>query len=444
MFLRETIVYDCLSYVFNPVFKQIVAASQKVTYIYSASGGKLATNANGSLTYYRSVMVYGNDNKLLYILTPEGTVTRNEGSSGTIYTYNYFKRDQVGSTRAVLSAVGTTLQNVQSTDYYPFGLAHSTNNLNKNKYLFSGKELQDGTVNNQMLGLYDFGMRQYDAIIGRWTTQDPARQYFSAYIYCGNNPVGKIDLVGLTASPDDTMHGPPIGPVTVEGQRPGHYPPGFYVPDYIWKGLIGGNGGPGDYNGPYDPNTNPKDLGGGGTSNTAKTAQEIARKQRQMLTKRLYEFMRKYFPDYKFSNKIQLYYDPLLYPTRKAQGFTSSALTANGQYLVRISAESTATTFDLFMTMGHELIHVAHFITVPQKNEIPSDHYTAFSEVGTYGWNILILRQDNPNADLKGYGTQFDRFKSQVDSYRHIYPSSMQTPYTRYESWGIPTRFPTR
>ena len=422
----------------------IVAGSQKVTYIYSASGEKLATNANGSLTYYRSVMVYGNDNKLLYILTPEGTVTRNEGSSGTTYTYNYFKRDQVGSTRAVLSAVGTTLQNVQSTDYYPFGLAHSTNNLNKNKYLFSGKELQDGTVNNQMLGLYDFGMRQYDAIVGRWTTQDPARQYFSAYIYCGNNPVGKIDLLGLKAGPEDTMKGPDIGNVTVEGQRPGYYPPGFYVPDYIWEGLIGGNGGPGDYNGPYDPNANPKDLGGGGTSNTAKTAQEIARKQRQMLTKRLYEFMRKYFPDYKFSNKIQLYYDPLLYPTRKAQGFTSSALTANGQYLVRISAESTATTFDLFMTMGHELIHVAHFITVPQKNEIPSDHYTAFSEVGTYGWNILILRQDNPNADLKGYGTQFDRFKSQVDSYRHIYPSSMQTPYTRYESWGIPTRFPTR
>ena len=127
MFLRETIVYDCLSYVFNPVFKQIVAASQKVTYIYSASGGKLATNANGSLTYYRSVMVYGNDNKLLYILTPEGTVTRNEGSSGTTYTYNYFKKDHIGSTRAVLSAVDDTLQTVQSTDYYPFGLAFEYN-----------------------------------------------------------------------------------------------------------------------------------------------------------------------------------------------------------------------------------------------------------------------------------------------------------------------------
>ena len=201
MFLRETIVYDCLSYVFNPVFKQIVAASQKVTYIYSASGGKLATNANGSLTYYRSVMVYGNDNKLLYILTPEGTVTRNEGSSGTTYTYNYFKRDQVGSTRAVLSAVGTTLQNVQSTDYYPFGLAHSTNNLNKNKYLFSGKELQDGTVNNQMLGLYDFGARSFDPMIGRWLTQDPAQQYSSPYVYCRNNPLLYIDPSGMK----DTM-----------------------------------------------------------------------------------------------------------------------------------------------------------------------------------------------------------------------------------------------
>ena len=36
-------------------------------------------------------MVYGSDNKLLYMLTPEGTVSRTEGSAGTSYTYNYFK-----------------------------------------------------------------------------------------------------------------------------------------------------------------------------------------------------------------------------------------------------------------------------------------------------------------------------------------------------------------
>ena len=156
------------------------------------------------MTYYRSVMVYGNDNKLLYILTTEGTVTRTEGSAGTSYTYNYFKKNQIGSTRAVLSAVGNTLQNVQSTDYYPFGLAYSTNNLNKNKYLFSGKELQDASIGGTILGLYDFGMRQYDAFIGRWISQDPKHEFHSPYVYCANNPINLIDPSGLSTKKDST------------------------------------------------------------------------------------------------------------------------------------------------------------------------------------------------------------------------------------------------
>ena len=159
------------------------------------------------MTYYRSVMVYGHDNKLLYILTPEGTVSRTEGSAGTSYTYNYFKKDQIGSTRAVLSAVGNTLQNVQSTDYYPFGLAYSTNNLNKNKYLFSGKELQDASIGGTILGLYDFGARQYDPVIGRWMSIDLLANKFpdvSPFVYCLNNPINLVDLYGLEPIEDST------------------------------------------------------------------------------------------------------------------------------------------------------------------------------------------------------------------------------------------------
>ena len=135
-------------------------------------------------------MIYGSDDKLLYILTPEGTVARSEGSAGTSYTYNYFKKDHIGSTRAVLSAVDDTLQTVQSTDYYPFGLAFSTNNLNKNKYLFSGKELQDANLGGSMLDLYDFGVRHYDPFVARWQTIDLyAKAYpsVSPYNYCLNN-----------------------------------------------------------------------------------------------------------------------------------------------------------------------------------------------------------------------------------------------------------------
>ncbi|WP_462394288.1 DUF6443 domain-containing protein [Alistipes indistinctus] len=189
-----TITYNTLN-----LPEEIVAGNQKISYIYSASGEKLACDANGSLTYYRSVMVYGSDNKLLYMLTPEGTVSRTEGSAGTSYTYNYFKTDHLGSTRVMLSAVDGTLQASQTTDFYPFGLAFEYSNLNKNKYLFSGKELQDGLVGSSMLEWYDFGARFYDPMLGRWFNMDPAAQYANPYLFCGNSPVMYIDQDGQFA-----------------------------------------------------------------------------------------------------------------------------------------------------------------------------------------------------------------------------------------------------
>lgn len=186
-----TIAYNTLN-----LPEEIVAENQKINYIYSASGEKLACDANGSLTYYRSVMVYGHDNKLLYMLTPEGTVSRTEGSAGTSYTYNYFKTDHLGSTRVMLSAVDGTLQASQTTDFYPFGLAFEYSNLNKNKYLFSGKELQDGNLGGSMLEWYDFGARFYDPMLGRWFNVDPAAQVANPYLFCGNAPMMYIDQDG--------------------------------------------------------------------------------------------------------------------------------------------------------------------------------------------------------------------------------------------------------
>ena len=204
----------------------VVAGDQKVSYIYNASGQKLACDANGSLTYYRSVMVYGSDNKLLYMLTPEGTVCRTEGSAGTSYTYNYFKTDHLGSTRVMLSAVGGTLQASQTTDYYLFGLSFENNNLNKNKYLFSGKELQDGTLGGSMLGWYDFGARFYDPVLGRWFNVDPAAQFANPYLYCVNNPVMYID-------PDGEF----VPMLLVGALFGGVFNFAIHGADFTWKGL---------------------------------------------------------------------------------------------------------------------------------------------------------------------------------------------------------------
>ena len=185
-----TVTYNALD------LPSVISKGQtKISYIYSAKGEKLAqevtTTVGSSLTYYRGVMVY-NGNSLDYILHPEG-MTR-KVSSG--YVYDYFLTDHLGSTRVMLEASGNTLVPVQTTEYYPFGLAFSANDLDKNKHLFSGKEIQNVTFGSEMLGMYDFGSRFYDPLVGRWFCQDPAAQLASPYGYCNNNPITFVDPDG--------------------------------------------------------------------------------------------------------------------------------------------------------------------------------------------------------------------------------------------------------
>lgn len=174
---------------------EVIQGSEKVSYIYSALGEKLAMQVNNrsgsSLTYYRGAMVY-NGNSLNYILHPVG-MTR-KVSSG--FVYDYFLTDHLGSTRVVLEASGSTLTAIQTTEYYPFGLAFTCNSLDKNKYLFSGKEIQDVEIGGKMLNLLDFGSRFYDPIVARWLCQDPFFQFVMPYGYCGNNPILCIDADG--------------------------------------------------------------------------------------------------------------------------------------------------------------------------------------------------------------------------------------------------------
>jgi len=83
---------------------------------------------------------------------------------------------------------------VQEVEYYPFGSLFSENNLDKNKYLYNGKEL-----NKEFFENYDYGARFYDAQLGRWHTVDPKAEKFyyeSPYCYVGNNPLIYIDPDG--------------------------------------------------------------------------------------------------------------------------------------------------------------------------------------------------------------------------------------------------------
>ena len=173
--------------------------NNEINYLYDAAGNKLAklTTTNHAIvakTDYIGNFVFEN-NELKYILTAEGRIAPNREGG---YDYQYFLKDQLGSTRVVFDQDGDILQ---ADNYYPFGMRMEGFNGyiivddNPNKYLYNGKELQDDFG----LDWYDYGARFYDPAIARWTTTDPmAEKYYyeSPYCYVGNNPMIYFDPDG--------------------------------------------------------------------------------------------------------------------------------------------------------------------------------------------------------------------------------------------------------
>ena len=111
-----------------------------VEYIYTVAGEKLAKKRNGSfINFYAGSIVYNGDKTAEYVLHGDGLTLKD----GDNFDYQYSLVDHLGNIRTVLDESGGV---VQKTDYYPFGLAHSTDALDKNKYLYNGKELQDDVL----------------------------------------------------------------------------------------------------------------------------------------------------------------------------------------------------------------------------------------------------------------------------------------------------------
>lgn len=160
-------------------------------YEYAYTGSKLRVTASDGKGYaYLGSLVYmctGSSYIFEYGIFGEGTV---DGSG-----IRYHLKDHLGSIRAVIDGNGKLLE---ANDYYAFGQRQPRSELPQlaaNRFKYNGKELQ--TVGN--LAFLDYGARMYDAPLGRWFNVDPlCEKYYSLspYVYCGNSPIGNIDLRG--------------------------------------------------------------------------------------------------------------------------------------------------------------------------------------------------------------------------------------------------------
>jgi RHS repeat-associated protein len=183
-------------------------AEARNDYIYSAGGQKLkviqqwnpsysTTPETGSAintgaltltktTDYVGNKIYENDT-LKLILTDNGYFDCLENK------YYFYIRDHLGNNRVVTDQRSTI---IQSTQYYPFGMAMGISlGQTKQPYKFGGKELDMAFG----LNMYDYVARGIDMSNPVFTTIDPLAEkypWMSPYTFLSNNPMNRIDPDG--------------------------------------------------------------------------------------------------------------------------------------------------------------------------------------------------------------------------------------------------------
>lgn len=170
---------------------RLVKGSENLLYSYDGQGKKLTKTLGSATTQYIDGIQY-KSGVLEFIQTEEGRILPN----GSSFIYEYFLKDHLDNTRAVVDHNGIIKQ-IQ--DYYPFGMEMNQGNalnMASNLYKYNGKEKQSEFG----LDYLDYGARFYDPEIGRFTVSDPVADNFpwmTNYQYASNSPVSKLDLDGF-------------------------------------------------------------------------------------------------------------------------------------------------------------------------------------------------------------------------------------------------------
>lgn len=148
-------------------------------YIYDLTGNLLYQET--SLEKIETIWAFGK--KLAEVETSVDTET-----GTTVETRTFLATDHLGS---VIAASDETGRLIWQGDFSAFAEAGGEVGLVNRTRSYTGKDLDEES------GLYYFNARWYDASLGRFTSEDPAKDGVNWYTYCGSNPLRWVDPSGM-------------------------------------------------------------------------------------------------------------------------------------------------------------------------------------------------------------------------------------------------------
>ncbi len=181
----RTIIYD---YDNRPV--SVTAGGVTTTFLYDGAGARARKTSNGVSTVYIGKL-YENtpDGCVKYFFAGDQRIAMRD-ATGALF---YYHTDHLGSSSVVTDAGGNLVERLA---YFPYGQTRSNTGTKDVHHKFTGQELDAET------GLYFYGARYYDPLLGRFIQPDTIvpnlrnPQDLNRYSYVSNNPVNYIDPTG--------------------------------------------------------------------------------------------------------------------------------------------------------------------------------------------------------------------------------------------------------